>query len=179
MSSLIFAIPFTTFNLPDSRGRTTVNKNTADPEFATIGQKTGSKTEALTTAQMASHTHIQVAHSHTVNDPGHNHSQNTHNHTTRNDPTADWIGLAGGDQGGRGLDGGANNAIFRLITAPTAATNNGAYSSVSVVSTVATNQSTGSGATHNNIQPSIVKMSAIKYSPVDLVAKTLPEGTSI
>ncbi len=52
-----------TFNLPDSRGRAGVNLS-SDAEFATIGQKTGSKTEALTIAQIPSHTHTQNAHQH-------------------------------------------------------------------------------------------------------------------
>lgn len=49
----------TTFNLPNSRGRTTVNKNASDVEFATIGQKTGSINEQITVGQIPSHNHLQ------------------------------------------------------------------------------------------------------------------------
>jgi microcystin-dependent protein len=53
----------TTFNLPDSRGRVTVNKNTSDSQFATIGQKYGEKTHVLTIAELPSHSHDIYANS--------------------------------------------------------------------------------------------------------------------
>lgn len=129
----------TTFNLPDSRGRTTVAKST-DTEFDTIGEKTGSKTETLSIAQMPSHTHTQNAH---------NHSQNPHTHViprhdTGNDQTI-------GANRGYVTSGGHHPTI---VTNPTTATN---------IATTATNQNTGGGGSHNNIQPSIVVTRAIKY----------------
>lgn len=54
----------TTFNLPDSRGRASVNKSASDTEFDTIGEKYGEKTHVMTVAEMPAHTHIQDAHSH-------------------------------------------------------------------------------------------------------------------
>lgn len=50
---------FSTFNLPDSRGRATVNISTADTEFDVIGEKYGEKNHALTTSEMPSHSHAQ------------------------------------------------------------------------------------------------------------------------
>jgi len=47
----------TTFNLPDSRGRVSVNLNTADTQFATLGQKYGEKTHLLTLAELPAHNH--------------------------------------------------------------------------------------------------------------------------
>jgi len=47
----------TTFGLPDSRGRATVNKNSSDAEFATIGQKYGTKTHTLTITEMPARHH--------------------------------------------------------------------------------------------------------------------------
>lgn len=44
----------TTFNLPDSRGRTVVNQNSVDPEFATVGQTYGAKTDMQTVPQLPS-----------------------------------------------------------------------------------------------------------------------------
>lgn len=49
----------TTFNLPDSRGRVTVNINSADTEFDTIGEKYGEKNHTLTVSEMPSHAHNQ------------------------------------------------------------------------------------------------------------------------
>lgn len=167
----------TTFNLPDSRGRTTVNKSATDTEFDTLGEKTGSKTETLTIAQIPSHTHIQNAHTHIQNphthsvyDPGHTHSQNAHNHEIRNTQNGDFAGMAGSNQGGWGIANEGNNSIFQYVLNPNTATNNPAYTGVTLVAavatnqpTTATNQSTGGGGSHNNIMPSIVKKYVIKY----------------
>jgi len=137
-----------TFNLPDSRGRTTVHRNTTDAEFAAIGQITGSKTEQLTIAKMPSHTHIQ----------------NPHNHI------AGFTGINGTASYGVGSVAAGNiNSQNGTNTA------NHPYTSP----TTATNQSTGSNQTHNNIQPSIVKLAVIKFTVPDSGASTLPSGSSI
>mgnify|MGYP000350743285 CR=1 FL=1 len=181
------------FNLPDSRGRASVNLNLSDPEFDVIGERTGSKTETITSTQMPSHTHVQNAHNHTqdahthtVNDPGHNHTQNAHSHTYCASVNCDFIGMQGGGQGGWSQQQASINNIFQLIFTSTTATNNASLTGVSINSvaavnqtTAATNQNTGGGGSHNNIQPSIVKNYAIKYSTPDPLATTLPEGTSI
>lgn len=46
----------TTFNLPDIRGRVPVGKS-ADTEFDVLGETGGAKTHALTSGELASHTH--------------------------------------------------------------------------------------------------------------------------
>lgn len=137
----------TTFNLPDSRGTTSVSRNTSDLEFATVGQRTGSGGEILSIAQMPSHTHLQ----------------NTHDH-----------------------NGGAANPYVAASGAGPAVTsqNGSAYgyrynTTTPAPSTVATNQNTGSGLEHVNIQPSIVKVSAIKFTAPDTAAVSLPAGSSI
>ncbi|MEO6109781.1 MAG: tail fiber protein [Candidatus Saccharimonadales bacterium] len=136
----------TTFNLPDSRGRTAVNKNSTDVEFATVGQLSGSKAEQITIAQLPSHTHIQNPHNHNSGKPN--------------------LYVTTGP--GINVDT-ANGSAFGFkynVTTPSP-------------STVAVNQTTGGDQTHNNIQPSIVKLSAIKFSLPDIGATTLPEGSSI
>ncbi len=59
-----------TFNLPDSRGRVGVNRNTADTQFATLGLKYGEKTHLLTIAEMASHSHLQIVTASVAAGPG-------------------------------------------------------------------------------------------------------------
>lgn len=49
----------TTFNLPDSRGRVTVNINASDAEFNTVGQRYGEKNHQLTVNEMPTHSHAQ------------------------------------------------------------------------------------------------------------------------
>lgn len=50
---------FSTFNLPDSRGRATVNINASDTEFNTVGKLYGEKNHTLTQNEMPSHSHGQ------------------------------------------------------------------------------------------------------------------------
>ncbi len=146
----------TTFNLPDSRGRTAVNKNPSDAEFATVGQKYGTKVETLSVAQIPSHTHIQDAHSHSIVMPG----------------------TLGGSQQQLDSDFAGGGSLSAGV--PTWSTNMSAFANAAyAAATVATNQYTGGNGAHNNIQPSIVKMSAIKYTPSDPAAVSLPAGTSI
>jgi microcystin-dependent protein len=133
----------TTFNLPDSRGRIAVNKS-SDTEFDTLGEKYGAKTDTLITAGMPSHSHIQDSH---------NHTQNSHAH-------ANPVAVIYGGNASTYRSIFATNSPFwssadpNNPTAGTAATNN---------ATTATNQNTGGGGAHNEIQPSIVKTFAIKF----------------
>jgi len=196
----------TTFNLPDSRGRASVNRSPSDTEFDTMGEKTGSKTETLAISQLPSHTHTQNAHTHTqdahtntITDPGHNHTQNAHNHsqnahnhnsTASNPYVSDGgfgtINVTSAAGGAYGFRYGGTNPAATATNQSTTATNNASYTGVTFgttaavnQSTTATNQNTGSGNSHNNIQPSIVKIYAIKFSSIDVAATTLPEGSSI
>ena len=124
----------TTFNLPDSRGRTSVNISTTDTEFDVIGERTGSANEQLTIAQIPSHTH-QVP------------------YLASGDPS-DYLGGSG--------------AAYGMSTSYSS--RSGAYNMLEPV---------GGGATHNNMQPSIVKMAAIKYRAPSGTTSTLPAGTSV
>jgi len=140
----------TTFNLPDSRGRVTVNKNTSDTEFASLGQKYGEKTHLL----LASESGLK----------GHNHVQNAHTHT-QIIANSNGYGGSDGQFAGSGY-AGATHAYTYSATGYTTATNQAVAAS-------------DASSAHNNIQPSIAKTFAIKHRvPSDTTSK-LPAGTSI
>lgn len=117
----------TTFNLPDLRGRIPVGRNGGS--FGTLGATGGVETVTLTEAQMPSHTHTQNAH---------NHTQNPHTHNLRrgNDGTARIEEIA--------YSSGGNPQTSNVGVFSTTATNN---------ETTATNQNTGGGEAHTNVQP--------------------------
>lgn len=137
----------TTFNLPDSRGRATVNLSSTDSEFDVLGEKFGTKAHQLTITEMPSHTHIQNAHNH-------------------NNGGANPYVTAGGSGVNVFAAGGSAFGFRYNTTTPSP-------------NTTATNQNTGNNESHNNIQPSIVKRSAIKYTGVDPTAAQLAPGTSL
>jgi len=140
----------TTFNLPDSRGRVAVNRNPSDTEFDTTGEKYGEKTHLDTIAESGL--------------KGHNHLQNPHTHTTT---AQKWYGTryaTSWSSSGPGIDVtiGSHNA--------------------SVGTTTATNQAvaaSNASSAHNTIQPSIVQMFVIKYTPASGSLDKLSKGTSV
>ncbi len=135
-----------TFNLPDSRGRVSVNLSPSDSEFNTIGEKYGEKAHTMTVNEMPSHTHIQNPHTHSIG--------------------FYWSGSEANPYG-INLGGGF---VDRVIVG---------NSSYPVTTVTATNQSTGSNASENVIQPSIVKVSAIKYTAATGTATNVSVGTSV
>ncbi|GIK42363.1 MAG: hypothetical protein BroJett011_61960 [Chloroflexota bacterium] len=116
------------FKIPDFRGRVPVGWDASKSEFDGYGETGGEISHTLTINEMPSHSHIQNAH---------NHSQNPHNHTVYGTLTSaagtarrTLVGVAAGND--------------NSISADTTATNNPA---------TATNQNTGGGQPHNNLQP--------------------------
>lgn len=128
----------TTFGLPDFRRRVAVGAGgTGTSELGnTVGSTGGSETHTLSQAEMPSHTHLQDAHQHSGTFQSH-------------------IGVSSGS-GGLLLLGGTQ----RLPTSASWA--NVAGSHRTPVAT-ATNQNTGGGGAHNNMQPSLVVTKIIKY----------------
>lgn len=52
----------THFNVPNAKGKVIVGRDAAQTEFDTLGETGGSKTQALTVAQLPAHGHTQRAH---------------------------------------------------------------------------------------------------------------------
>jgi microcystin-dependent protein len=148
----------TTFNLPDLRGRTVAgvdNMGGSDAGRIDIanssGTVVGSQYVTLTSAEMPSHTHIQDSH---------NHTQNAHGHVVSANSFASDLQIVVGPLGGdgnkysfsdSGNDASSNTAV--LYARDTTATN---------IATTATNQNTGGGGAHNNMQPTMVLNYIIK-----------------
>ena len=148
----------TTFNLPDYRGRVMVGLNSTDADFDTLGEKYGSKTHTLTSAQMPVHTHIQNAHTHT---------QNAHNHSTSYQTDGENSPLGGNYNIVTDYRDptGAGNKITIGNTTPTNqnTTPTNQNTTPTNQNTTPTNQNAGSGSAHNNVQPSLVSNFIIKY----------------
>jgi microcystin-dependent protein len=126
-------------NVPNLQGRVPVGKDTSQTEFDALGETGGAKTHTLTVDQMPSHTH----------------TQNSHNHSHRQ-----WIFNGAGH-------GGGNRYGFGYAANTGAANDTGAASSSGEVQygnypTTATNQNTGGGQAHNNLQPYLVLNYIIK-----------------
>jgi microcystin-dependent protein len=147
----------TTFTLPNMKGRVPVGYDSTQAEFDGLGETGGEKTHLLIVSEMPSHTHLQNAHNHTQNAHGHSISDPGHNHSV----PANW--------------GGAYNAVGVQLDPTTYAspyyynvtTSSGTGISVNSntatnIATTATNQNTGGGQAHNNLQPYIVLNYIIK-----------------
>lgn len=147
----------TTFNVPNSKSRTPVNQNIGDVEFATVGQQTGSLTETLTENQIPGHSHdlciVVVSGGETCN-------------TSYTSIT--W---------GTGSSG--QTGTVRVPMDGSAVENSRATGGTGSGARLMGTLSSGGDGAHNNIQPSIVKSFAIKYSPPNTSAPTLPVGVSI
>lgn len=115
-----------------ARGRVLVGFDAEDPLFDEVEATGGAKTHTLTTDEIPSHTHIQNAH---------NHTQNAHSHVQR--------GSVNGGVSANQISRATGNSPINsaLSTATSTATNN---------SETATNQNTGGGQAHNNLQPYLV-----------------------
>ena len=139
------------FRLPDLKGRVVTGYDSSQTEFNTMGKTGGAKTHTLTSAEMPSHTHTQDA----------------HNHTLRG-----WV------FNGAGSSGNHYGIAWQSNTG--AGENWGSYSTTGEVQwgnypTTATNQNTGGGGAHNNLQPYITMQYIIKATAGVTVGDTALE----
>lgn len=140
------------FNVPNLQNRVPVGLG-SETEFDALGETGGSKTHQLTINEMPSHTHTQDAH---------NHNQNQHTHSN-----AGWVFNGGNpgnigarygiafqfNTGGSFVNTGVTGGEVPWYNTNTTATNQAA---------TATNQNTGGGQAHTNLQPYIVLNYIIK-----------------
>lgn len=115
-------------------GRVPVGFDAAQSEFDAAEKLSGAKNHTLTTAEMPAHTHVQDAH---------NHTQNAHSHVLTELRSA----TTGAASTNIALTADTSSTLGTLPTGPTTAVNQAA---------TATNQNTGGGLAHNNLQPAIV-----------------------
>lgn len=136
----------TTFGIPNLKGRVPVGLDTSQAEFDALGETGGAKTHTLTVSEMPSHTHTQDAHTHT----GTTNNNGSHSHGYIQPYNTSGMGPAGS----YGFYHYARGAI-------TDAAGEHAHS-FTTNSATATNQNTGGGQAHNNLQPYIVLNYIIK-----------------
>lgn len=143
----------TTFNLPDGRGRATIGVGTGSGLTSrTLGAAVGEETHALSTAELASHSHAQSAHGHT--DTGHTHNiahSHTYYHTKYN---GNLLSVRGSSLGS--VDWEAAEDTLSQSTS----TSGGGASAIGTANPAISN--TGSGTAHNVIQPSLALNKIIK-----------------
>lgn len=135
----------TTFNVPDIKGRVSVGKDDMGGAAAnritaaesgitgtTLGNAGGVEAYALLVAELASHNHVV-----NISDPGHLHAAAVASFLVNSTSGGDYAGGA-----------------FPAISTPNTAT---AFTGIT-----ATSDATGSGDTHQNVQPSIILNKMIK-----------------
>jgi microcystin-dependent protein len=120
-------------------GRVLVGYDVTQTEFDALNQTGGTKTHTLTESEIPSHTHVQDAHTHAVTDPGHVHVQGVNSTAT-------------GGLSGYTADTSTNTRVNSGYSTSSATTG------ITLGNATATNQATGGGGAHNNLQPYVTVM---------------------
>lgn len=137
----------TTFNIPNMNGRTPIGAGTyTDPVSGsvtrTLGASSGAAAHQLVDAENGAHTHVQNAHAHGITDPGH-----AHNIVALASPSGGLDVVAR-------IDASASASLGGYVASAT--------TGISINNGTATNQNSGSGTAHNNMQPYVVSNFIIK-----------------
>lgn len=156
----------TTFGVPNYAGKVRVHLDAAQTEFNAAGKTGGEKTHVLSVAELATHTHTdslaapQHTHTDTLAAPAHTHSMaHTHGGVIRSDTTG---GLSAPPLGTQ-MPGGSTNAASVSATGAASATAlTGSVGAASATALTGGINNTGSSTGHNNLQPYVVTVAAIK-----------------
>jgi microcystin-dependent protein len=158
----------TTFNLPDTRGRTIVGKNSAT--FAVLGATGGAETVV---ADLASHTHTGPSHTHTVSGTtGSDTSDHVHAGTTDSGGpsgatilTFTTLDVTSGGASARvnSITEGSTSHTHTYTTGGRSSNHNHNFSATSNPAGTGVTGSAGTGGGHSNLQPYQVANHIVKY----------------
>jgi microcystin-dependent protein len=141
------------FRLPDTRRRVSMGKGgtAVSGPANTVGAVGGAETHALTTGELAAHTHTGPSHTHSFSATTSSDGAHTHNTTTgpQIGSTTVAIEIEDGSPTGN-LQTSSNGAHTHTVAGTTGAEGTGATGSA------------GSGTAHNNVQPAYVVAKIIK-----------------
>jgi microcystin-dependent protein len=139
-----------TFNLPDFRGRTSVGVgHGVGLTTRTLNERNGEETHTLIISELPSHSHTDSGHSHSISDPGHFHSTAGSAYPYIYNDAA-----TGGYQPNFSPSGVMTIKTWDQFTKTTGISMNIATSNI---------QASGSGQTHNNMQPYLAINKIIKF----------------
>jgi microcystin-dependent protein len=146
----------THFRLPNLKGRIPVGRDSSQTEFDALGETGGAKTHTLSIAEMPAHTHTQNAHNHGTSDPGHIHevSASSGGHPA----VTNYI-----NQGVFGVFGFTPSTVNQASGYGRQWFADVSTTGISINNATATNQNTGGGGAHNNLQPYVVINYIIRY----------------
>jgi microcystin-dependent protein len=134
------------FRIPRSYGRTHVSAGTGNGlTNRTLGTAGGEESHALTTPEMPSHTHVQNSHGHA----GSADTQLSSVFSPQTPAAATVLSMRVSDAPG----GDGRNVAYANNFNPWAGNSSAHSHTITVGSTTATNQNTGGGGSHNNMQP--------------------------